>query len=79
MKPIASPAEIQIGVHGVYLTYHGRSAVFLPQVAVEWGWDVPTLLENLCRKAGVAPNAWKSPDTELYVFEGLIFSEKDFQ
>ena len=79
MKPIASPAEIQIGVHGVYFTYHGRSSVFLPQVALEWGWDVPTLLENLCRKAGVAPNAWKSPDTELYIFEGLVFSEKDFQ
>jgi AmmeMemoRadiSam system protein A len=79
MKHIGSASEIELGVHGVYLTYHGRSAVFLPQVAPEWGWDVPTLLENLCRKAGVAPSAWKSPDVDLYVFEGLVFSEKDFR
>lgn len=79
LRKIADKSEITLGVHGVYLLCRGRAGVFLPQVAPEWGWDTPTLLENLCRKAGLTPGSWEDPDAELYIFEGLEFDEKEFR
>lgn len=79
LKKIADESEIILGVHGVYLICRGRAGVFLPQVAPEWGWDTPTLLTNLCRKAGLAPGSWRDPGAALYIFEGLEFDEKEFR
>jgi AmmeMemoRadiSam system protein A len=75
MRPIAGVEEIEIGRHGVYMTKGWHSAVFLPQVAVEQGWDVEELLANLCYKAGLSPNSWKEKDARFQVFEGVIFEE----
>jgi AmmeMemoRadiSam system protein A len=72
-RPIASPEEIVPGVHGVILEHEGRSAVFLPQVAVEQGWDRATLLEHLARKAGLPGHAWR--EARLSVFEAESFGE----
>lgn len=68
--------EIVIGKHGLYIISRGRAGVLLPQVATEYGWDTRTFLENVCLKAGLSPSAWKSPDSQLYIFEGLVFPEK---
>ena len=73
-KPISSAGEIVIGTDGVVLAKSGRSAVFLPQVATEQGWKTPELLENLCRKAGLPVDAWKS-GAQLYVFQAQVFHE----
>jgi len=73
-KPISSWKEIVIGKHGVVLSKDGRSAVFLPQVAPEQGWDVEAMLENLSRKAGLSPDAWRS-GTDFLVFEAQIIRE----
>ncbi len=70
---IASPDEIVLGRHGVILEYEGKSAVFLPQVAVEQGWDRETLLEHLARKAGLPGEAWRR--ARLSVFEAESFGE----
>jgi len=51
--------------------------VFLPQVPVEQGWDHDTYLSELCRKAGLPRDAWKSPDAKLSVFTGQVFGEKE--
>lgn len=67
--------EIEIGRHGVHITARGRSAVFLPQVAPEQGWGRDALLENLCHKAGLPPDAWRWPEAALSLFEGLVFGE----
>jgi AmmeMemoRadiSam system protein A len=64
---------IEIGRHGVVLEKGGRRAVFLPQVAREQGWDVPTLLAQLARKAGLPPDGWR--DARLSVFEAEVFGE----
>lgn len=72
-RPIASPEEIVPGRHGVILEHEGRSAVFLPQVAVEQGWDRDTLLEHLARKAGLPRDAWRG--ARLSVFEAESFGE----
>ena len=58
------------------ITKDGRSAVFLPQVAPEQGWDLATALTYLSRKAGLAPDAWKSPDAKFTVFEAIVFHER---
>ena len=58
--PVAGPEAIVAGRDGVILRKRGRSAVFLPQVATEQGWDVPTMLAHLSLKAGLDADAWRS-------------------
>ena len=48
-----------LGKHGMVLSKQGRSAVFLPQVAPEQGWDIDQTLTHLSMKAGLPPDAWK--------------------
>ena len=74
-KKIDSYNDIVIGEHGVILKNGGRNAVFLPQVAPEQGWDIPTTLMHLSMKAGLPPNAWKSPNTQFEVFKAIVFGE----
>lgn len=69
---VAAPENIEIGRHGVVLNAQGRRAVFLPQVAVEQGWDRETTLGHLCLKAGLAPHAWQEGAT-FQVFEAEVF------
>ena len=64
-----------VGRDGVVLRQGGRSAVFLPQVATEQGWDRDTLLAQLSRKAGLPADAWRRPDAELLTFQAQVFGE----
>jgi AmmeMemoRadiSam system protein A len=73
-QEIEGPAGIQIGRHGVVLEKQGRSAVFLPQVAPEQGWDVEQTLTHLALKAGLRPDAWRA-DAAFRVFEAIVFGE----
>jgi uncharacterized protein (TIGR00296 family) len=66
---------IKIGKHGLMLEYRGRRGVFLPQVPVEWNWNVLEYLENLCQKAGIGKDRWKEKDCHIFGFEGHIFKE----
>jgi AmmeMemoRadiSam system protein B/AmmeMemoRadiSam system protein A len=74
-KPVASYRDIRIGIDGMVLRKAGRSAVFLPQVAPEQGWDLDTTLENLSIKAGLPPDAWKEGASFL-VFQAEVFGEE---
>jgi AmmeMemoRadiSam system protein A len=74
LQPIA-PDEVIVGQHGLLISAWGRSGVLLPQVPVEFGWDRKTFLEQVCRKAGLSPDTWKSSFAQLYGFEGFVFSE----
>ncbi len=73
ISPCPGPEHIVIGRHGLILRKGGRSGLLLPQVPVEWNWDVPTFLEQLCRKAGLPAGAWKDPDAQLLWFEAVRF------
>jgi AmmeMemoRadiSam system protein A len=75
MRQIGSVAQIEVGRHGVHMSKGWHSAVFLPQVATEQGWDRDELLVNLSYKAGLSANAWKESDAKFQVFEGRIFEE----
>ncbi len=73
MRQVDNPAEIVPGRDGVQLRCGPHTAVFLPQVAMEQGWDRDALLDNLCLKAGLAKGSWKK--SELSVFQATVFGE----
>lgn len=76
-RPVDGPEAIRLGEHGVILKKGTHSAVFLPQVADETGWDRETFLSRLAQKAGLPPDAWRS--AELSVFTAQVFSESTAQ
>ena len=75
MSKVDNVADIKIGRDGLMLQYHGRSGLLLPQVPIEWGWDVEEFLENLCHKAGLPPGSHLQPGATLLKFSTDIFSE----
>ncbi|GHV24959.1 hypothetical protein FACS189498_2740 [Spirochaetia bacterium] len=75
-EPMTDPRSAKIGVHGLWLMHRGRSGVFLPQVPVEQGWDLPQYLEQLCYKAGLPPGVYDEKDARLYSFTATVFSEE---
>jgi AmmeMemoRadiSam system protein B/AmmeMemoRadiSam system protein A len=77
MQRCPDPAKsIVLGKHGIVVKKGGRQGVFLPQVATETGWDVDTYLSQCSsQKAGLAPDAWKKGDCEVYTFCGQVFGE----
>jgi uncharacterized protein (TIGR00296 family) len=64
--PIQSD-EVQLGVHGLIIKHSGRVSVLLPEVPLEFGWDLQTYLEKLCEKGELPIHAWKEPSS-LYAF-----------
>ncbi|MFW6153805.1 MAG: AmmeMemoRadiSam system protein A [Planctomycetota bacterium] len=76
LEPIDDPMSIQIGTHGIYITQGARSGCFLPEVATDQGWGVEDFLTQCCAgKAGLAPDAWKHPDTKVMVFSSEKFGD----
>jgi AmmeMemoRadiSam system protein A len=73
MRKIKDIEEIEVGVSGIYLEKRGYSGLLLPQVATENGWDRKTFLEFACMKAGLSRDAWKSKETDIYVFSADVF------
>ena len=60
--------KIQLGRDGICLRLKGSSALFLPEVASEQGWNVENTLRQLCRKAGLEEEDWRNPETEVLCF-----------
>jgi AmmeMemoRadiSam system protein B/AmmeMemoRadiSam system protein A len=78
MKKVAGPDEIKIPGDGVMVRRGMRGGVYLPQVATETGWGKEEFLTSLCaHKAGLAPDAWKDPATDMFVFTAEVFGEKE--
>jgi AmmeMemoRadiSam system protein A len=68
------PEQIEIGRHGLVITYEGRRGLLLPQVPVERGWERLTFLEQTCLKSGCPPDAWqRGAIIEAFIAE--IFGE----
>ena len=72
LEEVSGPEAIEVGRHGILLECHGSQAVFLPQVAPEQGWDLETTLDQLARKAGLEPGAWRA-GARFQVFEAEVF------
>ena len=76
LKKVKSADEITIPGEGVIVRQGFKSGVYLPQVADETGWGKEEFLTSLCaHKAGLPPDAWKDPATELYTFTAEVFGE----
>ena len=76
LKRVKSADEIKIPGEGVIVKSGFNSGVYLPQVATETGWNKEEFLTSLCgQKAGLRPDAWKDPATELYTFTAEVFGE----
>jgi AmmeMemoRadiSam system protein A len=73
MKRITDVNEIEVGVHGIYIERGFSSGLLLPQVATENGWDRKAFLEYTCMKAGLPKDAWKSKETDIYIFSADVF------
>jgi AmmeMemoRadiSam system protein A len=67
--------EIEVGRHGLYIVSGYNSGLLLPQVATEYQWDRETFLEQTCYKAGLNPQSWRDPDTEIYIFSADYFGD----
>ncbi|MCP4716377.1 MAG: AmmeMemoRadiSam system protein A, partial [Deltaproteobacteria bacterium] len=81
MTPLARVAdlkEIEIGRDGLVLRKGGSGSLLLPQVPLEFGWDIEAYLLNLSRKAGLAADVYRElgRGVELYRFSAQVFSEK---
>jgi len=68
------PEQIEIGRHGLVITYEGRRGLLLPQVPVERGWERLAFLEQTCLKSGCPPDAWQRGAT-IEAFTAEIFGE----
>jgi AmmeMemoRadiSam system protein B/AmmeMemoRadiSam system protein A len=75
MQEIASFDEIEIGRDGLMIFRGSNRGLLLPQVAVEQKWNRTQFLEATSRKAGLAPDAYRSPDAVVYKFQAVIFEE----
>jgi AmmeMemoRadiSam system protein A len=70
-QPMKDISEWQAGVDGAVLDLRGRRALYLPEVAVETGWDAETFFSHLALKAGLGPRAWCDPEVKLWRFRSV--------
>jgi AmmeMemoRadiSam system protein A len=70
------PLVLKIGKHGLHVAAERKRGVLLPQVAVEYGWDIRTFLEQTCMKANLPKDAWGWQDTLVSSFTALIIKEE---
>ena len=68
--------SIRLGRDGLVIRDGRAQAVFLPQVATETGWTLDEFLGQLCLKAGMERNAFRSSRSmQFFVFQAQVFSE----
>jgi len=69
------PARLVIGRDGLVVRRGRRTALLLPQVAAEHGWDAERFLEACCRKADLSSDAWREPGIDVLTFQAEVFEE----
>ncbi len=73
-EPVKDVKKIQVGKHGIIVSRGYNRGLLLPQVPVEWNWDLETYLRHGCLKAGLDENEWKK-GAKIEVFSAQVFSE----
>ncbi|HYT69790.1 MAG TPA: AmmeMemoRadiSam system protein A [Gemmatimonadales bacterium] len=69
------PRHIVVGRDGLVVRRGRHVGLLLPQVATEYHWGPEAFLAAACRKAGLPPDAWREPDTEVLTFQADVFGE----
>jgi AmmeMemoRadiSam system protein A len=77
MEIVHEANEVQIGRDGLFLDHPFGSGLLLPQVPVEWHWNLSTFLNQICYKAGLVAESWKDEKAKLYRFSAEIFSDDE--
>ena len=67
--------EIKIGRDGLIIENEFQSGLLLPQVPVEYNWNIEDFLKHTCHKAGLPSDSWKDKTTKISKFQGVIFRE----
>ena len=71
-----APDQLRVGVDGIHVVGQRGSGCYLPEVATDQGWDAQQFLSHCCaEKAGLPADAWKHPDTKVYLFTSEKFSQ----
>jgi AmmeMemoRadiSam system protein A len=73
-RKVKDISEIRIGEHGIIISKGPHKGLLLPQVPLEWDWDLETYLNHGCLKAGLAEDEWKK-GTTIEIFSAQVFSE----
>ena len=77
---VSDPTEylekIKVGRDGLIIKHSFSSGLLLPQVPVEYGWNVEEFLQHTCEKAGLVRDTWKNESVKIEKFEGIIFKEE---
>ncbi len=74
--PMRSLDELEIGRHGVIVRRGRNRGLFLPQVATQFRLSPEQFLSLCCsEKAGLPPDAWRDPQTEVLLFETRCVSD----
>ncbi len=77
LAPIISYKDIEVGKHGVILQKGKNSAVFLPHVATEQGWNREEMLLHLAQKAGLNAGEVKEnwDECTFYIFTAELLKD----
>jgi AmmeMemoRadiSam system protein A len=65
----------EIGKYGFLVVRGVQQGLLLPQVARERDWLAKRFVEEVCRKAGLEPGAWRDRETQIFAFTVEAFSE----
>jgi AmmeMemoRadiSam system protein A len=74
-KSVKNPQDIKVGEHGIIISQGPNKGLLLPQVPVEWGWNLETYLKHGCLKAGLDEEAWKK-GAGIETFTAQVFEEE---
>jgi len=74
--PMEYLEKIKVGRDGLIIRHSFSSGLLLPQVPVEYSWNVEEFLQHTCEKAGLARDTWKNESVKIEKFEGIIFKEE---
>lgn len=71
-----TPLSLIPGVHGIVIQRGAKSGCFLPKVAADRDWSAKEFLSQCCTlKAGLPRDAWRDPETEVWLFTAESFAE----
>ena len=75
--PREYPKKIEVGKHGLIVEWAGFAGLLLPQVPLEWKWDVEEFLSQTCVKAGLPPDHWLHEGVRISRFSVQVFTETE--
>lgn len=73
-KAVQNIKEIEVGKHGIIISRGPNKGLLLPQVPMEWNWDLETYLGHGCLKAGLQEDEWKK-GARIEIFSAQVFTE----